>query len=89
MSQKLSTSYPQWYRGGTLTAFKIGQLNYAPDGQCVISPEDPTLASVTVPVEWCENNSPRVGGYMVVNADGSWWYQSDEVFERCHTRLNA
>jgi len=84
MSENLSTNYPRWCRGKLTAAFKVGKLSYAPDGKCVISPEDPSLASVTVPVEWCESFAPRVGGYMVVSNDtasNGCVYQTPEYFE--------
>lgn len=81
-----STSYPQWRTKDLRTAFKIGQLNYAPDGACVISPEDPALASVSRTVEWCEEHRPRVGGYMVKSESG-WHYRDADHFESQYVKL--
>lgn len=84
---QFTTNYPQWRTVKLRTAFKIGQLNYAPDGQCVISPVDPILASVSRSREWCEENRPRVGGYMV-QGDG-WQYHEAADFERGYVAMPA
>jgi len=84
---KFSTNYPQWRTKDLRTAFKIGQLNYAPDGACVISPEDPALASVSRTVEWCEESRPRVGGYMV-KSDAGWHYRDGDDFEIQYVKLS-
>lgn len=86
--EKYSTDYPQWRRKELITGFKIAQLNYAPDGQCVVSPEDPALASVTVSREWCERYRPRVGGYVIeTHMPDGWTYLSADGFEDIYVRM--
>lgn len=81
-----STDYPKWRTKDLRTAFKIGQLNYAPDGACVVSPEDPALASIPRTVEWCEENRPRVGGYLMKSESG-WHYRDADHFEGQFVKL--